>query len=496
MSPRKKRGKTPTVKTGVKRQKGKDKKRYHCTVCNKNFLRKWNLKNHLRIHEQKRAKAKCPYCEAKFFDAFNFRQHCSRYHPKKKICASVSMLTWMDDKREVCVDLPSCEQCNRSFPREENYKSHLLRYHSKHQLKNFCETCHISFACVSSLKKHLQTCNRELEINGGMEVQFNGANIKSNQMRSILESLSNEETVDDQSCDPDLNDKMDTPVSSDSIESVPKYNKIQSNKYPSTQEKLFKKPMMKCECLPDSGCGDNCLNRMSLQECIRKDCNCRKNCTNTQIQTPSKLPFSVFKTVDKGWGVKTLTEIKSNTFIAEYVGEIVSEIEYKEQLRQSEYCLYLGAGYVIDADKMGNISRFFNHSCQPNCRVEKWLVNGFPRMAFFSERDISPNEELCYDYNFHSYNIGVEINCECKADQCRGVLGRKLKRSSNSVHRADQYNQSLVSLGGTEETIELDDTSEDEEFFGFPPVVRIQCIFSKRFQILKFHVFFLLFFIP
>jgi SET domain-containing protein len=55
---------------------------------------------------------------------------------------------------------------------------------------------------------------------------------------------------------------------------------------------------------------------------------------------------------------------------------------------------------IIDATK-GSIARFVNHSCDPNCRVEKWTVDGEPRMALFAgDEGIVTSEELTYDYNF------------------------------------------------------------------------------------------------
>jgi SET domain-containing protein len=57
-------------------------------------------------------------------------------------------------------------------------------------------------------------------------------------------------------------------------------------------------------------------------------------------------------------------------------------------------------GLIIDATK-GSICRFVNHSCNPNCHVEKWVVNGEPRMALFANEDgIEVGKELTYDYNF------------------------------------------------------------------------------------------------
>lgn len=36
------------------------------------------------------------------------------------------------------------------------------------------------------------------------------------------------------------------------------------------------------------------------------------------------------------------------------------------------YCLNLDSGMVIDSYRMGNEARFVNHSCEPNCEMQKW----------------------------------------------------------------------------------------------------------------------------
>lgn len=51
-----------------------------------------------------------------------------------------------------------------------------------------------------------------------------------------------------------------------------------------------------------------------------------------------------------------------------------------------------------------NLGRFVNHSCEPNCEIQKWSVDGLFRMALFAQRDIKAGEELTYDYNFALFN--------------------------------------------------------------------------------------------
>lgn len=92
---------------------------------------------------------------------------------------------------------------------------------------------------------------------------------------------------------------------------------------------------------------------------------------------------------------------------------------------------------IIDATR-GSIARFVNHSCQPNCRMEKWTVAGKPRMALFAgDRGVMTGEELSYDYNFEyvidhircstnttsPYSQKNVQECRCGSEKCRGVLG-------------------------------------------------------------------------
>lgn len=62
--------------------------------------------------------------------------------------------------------------------------------------------------------------------------------------------------------------------------------------------------------------------------------------------------------------------------------------------------------------------------------MQKWTVNGLFRMALFALRDIPPNQELTYDYNFSLFNPAEGQVCLCGAKSCRGVIGGKSQRVS------------------------------------------------------------------
>lgn len=102
-------------------------------------------------------------------------------------------------------------------------------------------------------------------------------------------------------------------------------------------------------------------------------------------------------------------------FVIEYIGEVITESEFQDRMSEEyandrhHYCLNLDSGLVIDGYRMGNFSRFVNHSCDPNCEMQKWNVNGVYRMGLFALKDIKAGDELSYDYNFHSYNVDAQV---------------------------------------------------------------------------------------
>ncbi|XP_030370932.1 histone-lysine N-methyltransferase ash1 isoform X2 [Scaptodrosophila lebanonensis] len=214
------------------------------------------------------------------------------------------------------------------------------------------------------------------------------------------------------------------------------YRKIRTNVYAeSVRPNLAGFDHPTCNCKPDAACMDNCLNRMVYTECSPSNCPAGDKCRNQKIQKHEVAPgVERFMTADKGWGVRTKLHIPKGTYILEYVGEVVTEREFKERMGTiylndtHHYCLHLDGGLVIDGQRMGSDCRFVNHSCEPNCEMQKWSVNGLSRMVLFAKRPIEQGEELTYDYNFSLFNPSEGQPCRCNTPQCRGVIGGKSQR--------------------------------------------------------------------
>ncbi|NXQ50415.1 ASH1L methyltransferase, partial [Catharus fuscescens] len=102
------------------------------------------------------------------------------------------------------------------------------------------------------------------------------------------------------------------------------------------------------------------------------------------------------------------------------------------------YCLNLDSGMVIDSYRMGNEARFINHSCNPNCEMQKWSVNGVYRIGLYALKDMPAGTELTYDYNFHSFNVEKQQLCKCGFDKCRGIIGGKSQRMNGLSSKSSQ----------------------------------------------------------
>lgn len=175
------------------------------------------------------------------------------------------------------------------------------------------------------------------------------------------------------------------------------------------------------------GCGKNCINRILNIEC-GDDCTLRSLCTNKRFQKFQYPSLKVLPMIFKRFGLVADEDIPENSFIIEYVGEVIDKSQL--QIRQAEYSnlefnylMQLDAAHVIDATKKGNKARFINHSCDANACAEKWIVNGKLRIGIFSCQPIKINEEITIDYGVD----GIFEKCFCGALNCRGWIGGALK---------------------------------------------------------------------
>ncbi|CAG9828925.1 unnamed protein product [Diabrotica balteata] len=200
-----------------------------------------------------------------------------------------------------------------------------------------------------------------------------------------------------------------------------------------------------CECDPHqvNPCGpdSNCLNRLLLTECHPEVCPAGKHCKNQSFEKREYPTLVPYRTETRGWGLKTLEPIKKGQFVIEYVGELIDDEEYQrriqkmhEQKEENYYFLTIYKDRMIDAGPKGNIARFMNHCCQPNCETQKWTVNGNTRVGLFATGDIPANTELTFNYNLECTGTEKKV-CKCGAPNCSGFIGVKAKNDSTELRK-------------------------------------------------------------
>ena len=133
-----------------------------------------------------------------------------------------------------------------------------------------------------------------------------------------------------------------------------------------------------------------------------------------ECQQPRKLPKIVRKRSKlHGFGVFAAEPITKNTRIVDYAGELVrnSRSGAREAQLPGERC-DLGLprrsrrGAAMPASD-GNIARFINHACKPNC----WFQVVDKTIWIRASRSIRAGEELTYDYRTEGDHT---IPCRCR----------------------------------------------------------------------------------
>jgi len=215
------------------------------------------------------------------------------------------------------------------------------------------------------------------------------------------------------------------------------------------------------ECGPNCGCPPECMNRV------------------IQRGRGRKTSIDLFKTRNKGWGVRARERIPKGTFLGVYSGELITEAEserrgviysvvgrtylfdcdgyqianpppglLKIDPRLAELAeaaktrarisasdqddTYHYSAYSVDAFHYGNFTRFFNHSCDPNLAITQAYVRDYhperPLLVIFSCRDVRAGEELCISYK----GIPDEVETEAERTERKKSGSRKRKRTAKT----------------------------------------------------------------
>ncbi|KAI3996606.1 hypothetical protein MKX01_009438 [Papaver californicum] len=195
-------------------------------------------------------------------------------------------------------------------------------------------------------------------------------------------------------------------------------------------------------------CSEDCVCRGQSISCS-KSCHCSEACTNRPFRKEKKV--KIVGTQFCGWGLEAAEPLKRGDFVIEYIGEVINDALWEQRLwdirfRGDEkfYMCEIRKDFTIDATFKGNVSRFLNHSCEPNCKLEKWQVDGETRVGVFAAQSINVGEPLTYDYRF--VHFGKMVKCQCGSKNCQGYLGTKRKEKKLDIKWGSKHRRSSMSV--------------------------------------------------
>ena len=162
----------------------------------------------------------------------------------------------------------------------------------------------------------------------------------------------------------------------------------------------------------------------------RREPSLRKSPTRKITITPARGPrIQVRRSGIHGKGVFAVAPMAAGEIVVEYTGEVIS---WPEALRRHPhdpsnpdhtFYFHVDDERVIDGKFGGNAAKWINHGCDPNCEADEIGERVFVKAL----RDISPGEELNYDYGLvlegrHTAKIKKQFECRCGAPTCRGTM--------------------------------------------------------------------------
>jgi len=143
-----------------------------------------------------------------------------------------------------------------------------------------------------------------------------------------------------------------------------------------------------------------------------------------------------------GNGVFATRMIPKGARIVRYMGLLRTHDEVDAAYAGMEetghtFLFTLNEDYVIDGNIKGNIARWINHSCEPNCEAviepdDKGRAR-YDKVFIEALRRIKPGEELTFNYGItlaerHTPRLKALWGCRCGAPSCTGTMLQPKRR--------------------------------------------------------------------
>ncbi|VVB13265.1 unnamed protein product [Arabis nemorensis] len=226
---------------------------------------------------------------------------------------------------------------------------------------------------------------------------------------------------------------------------------------------------LNCHCIKKNGgdfpyIGNGVLvsRKPMIYECS-PSCPC-STCKSKVTQIGLKVRLEIFKTANRGWGLRSWDPIRAGSFICIYAGEAKDKSKVQQTMANDDYTFDttrvstpfkwnyepglaeedasvemseepdLPLPLIISAKNVGNVARFMNHTCSPNVFWQPVTYESNSQLvlhvAFFAISHIPPMTELTYDYGVsrpsgtqNGNPLYGKKKCFCGSQYCRGSFG-------------------------------------------------------------------------
>ena len=122
-------------------------------------------------------------------------------------------------------------------------------------------------------------------------------------------------------------------------------------------------------------------------------------------------PTAALKLTVKVACLAVIEDSGSSTVICQHMQSVHDASTSRSHIARVEArltCIPCRPNEVIDATVKGGHARFINHSCEPNCATEKWLVDGDLRVGIYARAHIPAGAEITYHYQL-VWNQGHKV---------------------------------------------------------------------------------------
>lgn len=198
-----------------------------------------------------------------------------------------------------------------------------------------------------------------------------------------------------------------------------------------------------------------------IYEC-NSNCKCNKTCLNRVAQQPLQLKLQVFKTGNRGWGLRCLNDVPKGSFICCYAGHLLSE-QHANEAGQ-----YLGDEYYADLDYI-EMAENLKEGYEPDVENDDDRSDEEFDPNADDEEDNQRRRSNDSDDEFDPRAAGIEINTSIKKSYRTRTRAKQAEAKPSEKEAATSATTAPSNVVSGEEANAGSDEDEERQLISFTP---------------------------